>query len=173
MTILVQTQSVLVQSYIDSNHVRQLSKLQLRSKLICIHLQDDEDADPLIESEWDTQMNEITHNCHRLNTEAKRLRAAALEDIESDDSSRLQQSWITEAKGGSRPAWAQEAIEQVVEPAGHFFVSMCDLLGGWSTCCAGSAHCVVLPLMCVAFICLLFASRLWCCWSCGPLAKLL
>ena len=51
-----------------------------------------------------------------------------------------------------RPVWAQQAIEQHVKPAGHFFVSMCDLLGGWSTC-AGSCSpfhvcCVYLLALC-------------------------
>ena len=81
--------------------------------------------DSLIESEWHMQIKEITHNCTRLNREARRLKAdKELDDEGSPPGARIK---------GSRPAWAQEAIDQVVKPAGHFFVSMCDVRGGWST----------------------------------------
>ena len=73
--------------------------------------------------------------------ENKKERAVELKRVKTEGSKR--RNFICEGipeevhgvvPGASqRPVWAQQAIEQHVKPAGHFFVSMCDLLGGLST----------------------------------------
>ena len=98
----------------------------------------------------------------RLNCEARKLKAAALEDLELDSTltprSKAKVRADMHVSSGAlfnegsppegskylrksdhqgttrvRPAWAQDALDLVVKPAGHFFVSMCDLLGGLNT----------------------------------------
>ena len=71
----------------------------------------------------------------------KKERAAELKRVKTEESKRrnsICEGIPAEVHGvvpgaSQRPVWAQQAIEQHVKPAGHFFVSMCDLLGGWST----------------------------------------
>ena len=115
-----------------------LDAMTEEDKAAALHIPKDEDARRLMAAAMHegyagvaTMKNkkERAVELKRVNTEGTKRRSSVCEGIPAEVHGVV-------PGASERPVWAQQAIEQHVKPAGHFFVSMCDLLGGWSTLAA-------------------------------------